>query len=186
LVLRVDIDSTLCFDDAMSKRPLSDPRSPVQEGGSSPLVPILLLAALVALLSWGWRQDWTRDAPAEDGTTSLPVAADQATPDIDELAANPPPQRAKANLAVYFTEQDYPASAIRKEEQGSVAFRLAVSRLGRVTECQIVESSGSSTLDATTCRLLRSRARFIPAKDASGNQVPDTSSGRIKWVLPPA
>ncbi|MBA3677024.1 MAG: TonB family protein [Sphingosinicella sp.] len=94
------------------------------------------------------------------------------------------PARAKTNLASYVTNDDYPPSAVRAEEQGTTGFRLTVGPNGRVTNCEITSSSGSSSLDSTTCRLMRSRARFTPATDSTGSTTTDTVSSRIRWVLP--
>ncbi len=55
---------------------------------------------------------------------------------------------------------------------------------GRVTDCTSSASSGSSALDATTCRLMKSRARFTPARDANGNPTTDSVANAIRWVLP--
>jgi protein TonB len=52
-----------------------------------------------------------------------------------------------------------------------------------VTNCSVTSSSGSSALDAATCRLLTSRARFTPARDSSGNPTTDTVSARIVWRI---
>jgi protein TonB len=94
------------------------------------------------------------------------------------------PARARANLASYVSNDDYPSAAIRNGEQGTTGFELTVGSNGRVTDCTITSSSGSSTLDAATCRLMRSRARFTPARDNQGNPTTDTVSSRIRWVLP--
>jgi protein TonB len=94
------------------------------------------------------------------------------------------PARAKANLQSLFSTDDYPASALRSGEQGTTGFRLSVGANGRVTDCQITASSGSSALDSATCRLLRTRARFTPAIDSNGNATSDSVSSRIRWVLP--
>jgi len=104
-------------------------------------------------------------------------------------APPPPPQRveparARANLASYVSDADYPASAQRNEEQGTTGFRLTVGTDGRVTNCEVTSSSGSSTLDAATCNIMRRRARFTPAHDSAGNPTTDTVSSRIRWVLP--
>ena len=101
----------------------------------------------------------------------------------------PPPKRvepakAKANLASLFSDEDYPASAVRAGESGTTGFRLGVSAAGRVTECTVTSSSGSSALDQTTCRLLKARARFTPARDSTGAATGDTVSARIVWRLP--
>jgi protein TonB len=94
------------------------------------------------------------------------------------------PARAKANLASYVSDEDYPAGAARNEEQGTTRFRLAVGPDGRVTDCSVTGSSGSSALDSTTCKLMRQRARFKPAMDSSGRPTGDTVSSAIRWVLP--
>jgi TonB family protein len=87
-------------------------------------------------------------------------------------------------LVRLVTSGDYPAEAIQNREQGLVAFRLTVGVNGRVTACDILSSSGSALLDASTCRIMRSRGRFRPARDASGNAVADTIESRIDWRIP--
>jgi len=96
------------------------------------------------------------------------------------------PARAKANLTSLFSDLDYPAAAVAAREQGEVAFALDIGANGRVTDCTVTRSSGSSALDDTTCRLIRSRARFTPALDATGATVSDHLAGKIIWRLPPA
>ena len=94
------------------------------------------------------------------------------------------PAKARANLPSLFSDEDYPASAIRSGESGTTGFSLEIGPNGRVTNCTITSSSGSSSLDATTCRLLKSRARFTPARDSAGNATSDTVRSRIVWRLP--
>jgi len=120
-----------------------------------------------------------REAPPPVITPTAPPAPPPAPP-----APKIEPAKARANLASYVSNDDYPSSAIRNEEQGLTVFTLEVGPNGRVSNCTITQSSGSSTLDSTTCRLMRSRARFTPATDSSGNKVSDTVTGRIRWVLP--
>ncbi|HEX8215928.1 MAG TPA: energy transducer TonB, partial [Allosphingosinicella sp.] len=55
---------------------------------------------------------------------------------------------------------------------------------GRVTGCVIRESSGSSVLDAATCRLLVQRARYAPAEDSQGRRTADVAAVAIVWGLP--
>jgi protein TonB len=94
------------------------------------------------------------------------------------------PARARANLASYVSDADYPDSAIRAEESGTTGFRLEIGANGRVSNCTITSSSGSSALDNATCRIMRSRARFTPAQDSNGQPTTDTTSARITWRLP--
>jgi protein TonB len=95
-----------------------------------------------------------------------------------------PPQRARANLNSYFSSDDYPAAALRGNDQGTVGFSLTIGTNGRVTACSVTSSSGSSALDSATCRILRSRARYTPARDSSGNATSGRDSGRVTWRLP--
>jgi protein TonB len=118
-----------------------------------------------------------------------PVITPTAPPAPPPPAPPPPPRtvepaRARANLASYASDADYPASAIRAEEQGTTGFRLNVGPDGRVTACTVTSSSGSSALDQTTCRIMRARARFTPARDDHGQPTSDSVAGRIRWVLP--
>jgi TonB family protein len=102
-----------------------------------------------------------------------PAPASRATP-------------ARAALTSYFSDDDYPASAMRAEEEGNVSFNLTISREGTVSDCVITSSSGSAALDETTCRVLRERARYTPAMDARGHAVAGSDNGRVTWRLPPA
>jgi protein TonB len=123
-------------------------------------------------------------------TPPAPVVRTEPPP-IPVAKADPPPPakkiepaRAKANLASYVSDEDYPTTAVRNEEQGTTRFRLVVAPDGKVRECSVTSSSGSSALDATTCRLMKQRARFTPARDSDGRATGDTVASAIRWVLP--
>lgn len=88
------------------------------------------------------------------------------------------------NPGQWVLPSDYPAAALRANEQGSTAFKLAIDSSGAVRQCQITGSSGSSTLDEATCRLIRQRANFKPATDAQNNPIEGNYSNRVRWVLP--
>ena len=96
-----------------------------------------------------------------------------------------PLARAQVDLADFITDSDYPLRARRDEEQGTVAFQVSVTPGGRARRCRITSSSGSSSLDRTTCEILEERVRFTPARDAAGRAVPDSFAGRVRWALPP-
>ena len=94
------------------------------------------------------------------------------------------PRRAVPTYLAVITNDDYPSAAIRAEEQGVSLYRLDVGPNGRASGCTITGSSGSPALDSATCRLLRSRLRFRPARDAEGTAIADTFSGKIVWRMP--
>ena len=107
------------------------------------------------------------------------------------LLAHPPlelaaPPQAKAPLPVLFFFEDYPASALAARQQGIVEADIGIGPDGRVHSCAIVLSSRSAALDSTTCRLLRARARFMPARNADGAAVPAGQRVRLTWTLPQA
>jgi protein TonB len=92
--------------------------------------------------------------------------------------------KAQGNLLGLLSEEDYPASALRNEEQGTVTVVLAIGTNGRVTGCNVSSSSGSSALDSATCRLFQRRARFTPARDSNGQPTTDSYTQRVTWRLP--
>lgn len=94
--------------------------------------------------------------------------------------------QARGSLPALFSVADYPAAALRAGEQGRTAYRLDIGANGRVTGCTITKTSGSAALDNTTCRILRSRARFVPARDAEGKATVDTFEAATEWRLPQA
>jgi protein TonB len=94
------------------------------------------------------------------------------------------PAKAKGSLIGLFSDADYPASAQSAGAEGTAQASLTVGPDGRVASCNITRSTGNSALDSATCNVLRRRARFTPAHDASGNAVTDTyQTPPIKWQL---
>jgi TonB family protein len=83
-----------------------------------------------------------------------------------------------------LSADDYPAAALRAEEQGRVGVRLTVSAHGLPSACTVTESSGSAILDRTTCLLFERRARFTPARDAAGETTEGSFSTAVMWQLP--
>jgi protein TonB len=121
-------------------------------------------------------------APSMNDGTPPPVVA-PPEPGTDASSATGR-ARARANLASYISPDDYPAAALRNNEQGSVAFTLDIGPDGRVAACRISQSSGSAALDSATCRIMRSRARYTPARNARGVAVADRQQATVRWALP--
>jgi protein TonB len=80
------------------------------------------------------------------------------------------------------TVDDYPRSA-RREPGGTTRLHFDVGANGRVGRCLVTASSGSSLLDAQSCRIV-SRWRFRPARDASGRPAPETLAAAFTWTPP--
>jgi len=83
-----------------------------------------------------------------------------------------------------ITMEDYPADALRQHAQGLVRVALDIDENGRVTACKIVTSSGYPSLDAATCRILSTRARFTAAIDETGHPTKDVLTTQIDWRIP--
>lgn len=117
----------------------------------------------------GWMALCLRDLMREDRGTGRP-------------AVHAPAPRGP--IDTYFTNDDYPAAALRAEEQGEVAVALTISARGRVSDCTIAASSGSAALDRATCALLNRRARFHPALDADALATQGIYRTTVTWRIP--
>ncbi|WP_051531801.1 energy transducer TonB [Sphingomonas sp. URHD0057] len=144
-----------------------DPRSPVQPPPSS--APYLLAAAVIAIALWGIQQARIQDI----------------APDTDRIppSAAPPPPKISDPRQI-FSADDYPAEAQSKGEQGTAQAKLTVDTAGRVTDCVLIRKTGSRSLDEATCRILKNRARFKPARDSQGDPMTDiVVTPPITWRL---
>ncbi|WP_186728785.1 energy transducer TonB [Sphingomonas panacisoli] len=88
------------------------------------------------------------------------------------------------NLASLITPDDYPPAALRANLMGRTVVALKISAHGLVSDCAVTGSSGSADLDDATCRVMRVRARFTPAKDGSGRPTRDSYNTNILWQIP--
>ena len=105
-------------------------------------------------------------------------------------SAPPPPRFTAKNASPkgrpgdWATDNDYPTSAMREQKQGVTGFRVSIGPEGRVTDCSVTRSSGSSELDETTCKLITRRARFTPAMDGDGRPTTGAYSSSVRWQIP--
>jgi TonB family protein len=84
----------------------------------------------------------------------------------------------------WVTTNDYPATALRQEIEGTASFIVSVNANGVVASCRITGSSGSSVLDEATCVNVTKRARFQPATDKNGKPISSTYANRVTWRIP--
>ena len=106
-----------------------------------------------------------------------------ARPTAPPPAATPPAPPSDWPPFSRFSDDDYPAAAMRGDEQGTTRYRIQIGADGRVSRCTITGSSGSNALDQTTCRIVRARTRFAPARDSRGRPVTDTREGEVTWRM---
>ncbi len=86
--------------------------------------------------------------------------------------------------ATWTSDRDYPSGALRRREEGTVGFRLLIGPIGRVAQCGITESSGSSDLDKGTCEIIAAHSKFKPAIDEAGQRSYNFFDGHLTWILP--
>lgn len=119
--------------------------------------------------------------PYPPAPPTMPLAPPPPAPPL----VNPPGVAAKpvGSPGQWVTPDDYPADSRRAGETGRVIIRLALDRLGRPYRCWVVQSSGSDRLDATTCYLMQSRARFTPAMGLDGKSIEWTYQLSMRWTI---
>ncbi|BDW81919.1 hypothetical protein MACH24_13570 [Erythrobacter sp. Dej080120_24] len=113
------------------------------------------------------------------GPVDFGIPKPSPTPVFDPVAAAP-----MGNPGRWITDRDYRPSWINRGYSGRAGFTLQIDAQGRVTNCSITRSTGHDALDEATCRLLRQRAEFSPAKDSSGRIVPGSYSSSVNWRIP--
>lgn len=119
--------------------------------------------------------------PVETGQlVQVPVIV----PDPVPSRIAPKSARPRNAASGWVTTDDYPSSALRRGEQGTVRFELSIGANGKVEACRVTATSGSSALDAATCKYVSSRARFEPATDGTGARATGSYSSSVTWVIP--
>lgn len=123
--------------------------------------------------------------PVRQLPAPMPVIIDPPPP---RLAAPPPPPapslvrpaypRNQAWWARYF---EYPYDLDFLGEEGITAVRATINPEGRVSNCEVTESSGFEGLDTASCKAFTRYARFDPALDRNGKPTQGIFSNRIRW-----
>ena len=176
------------------------------------LIHVLLAYAFVTGLAYRFAAPAPDDLKTFDVVEPAPPAEEpapepQAAPNPSPVDVAPSPSPTRANplasaeaqgptstggssatvasliRGAFNNDSDYPSAARRREEQGTVRVAYTVGTDGRVSNCAVVQSSGSSSLDSTTCRIFERRFRYTPARDATGNPVPQTIRSTVTWRL---
>jgi len=110
--------------------------------------------------------------------TSLLSALDRCMDDLvtswgydaaEQRAATPPiPVAAPAS---WVTDKDYPQFLSRDAKGGGLNARLDIDAAGSIVGCQAQEAGGAKEFYALTCRLLKERGRYTPAKAKDGRPI---------------
>jgi periplasmic protein TonB len=113
-------------------------------------------------------------------------------PDPPKAVPPPPPPTVdkskkaspQGNPGRWASTDDYPSRDLREENEGVTRFSVQIGPNGRVSSCSVSGSSGHPSLDAATCKLVSSRAKFAPALDKDGNPTTGSYSSSVRWVIP--
>lgn len=128
------------------------------------------------------------DAPTNTITTQSNVARPDppvvappapAPPAPPAVAPSPATPRGRGNV---FSDDDYPSASRAAEEEGVARVSYVVGADGRVTQCEVVQSSGFKRLDDATCSIIQRRFRFNPAT-RDGQPVPERKTQPVRWRL---
>jgi len=100
------------------------------------------------------------------------------------VAAPPPPPPPTELKAIEKTHSlpPYPALSQRMGEQGTTLLKVAIDNTGKVTECTVMTSSGSTRLDAAAVEYVKANWRWQPPTQA-GKPVSATTEVSVKWDL---
>lgn len=90
----------------------------------------------------------------------------------------------KGNPGQFFSEDAYPAEAIRLREEGRVVAKLWIDTTGKVASCTVQTSSGSRSLDQATCDVALEKVVFEPARDRKGQAIAASYMLPVRWALP--
>lgn len=81
-------------------------------------------------------------------------------------------------------QQDYPSTALRNEEQGTVTMHIEIGEDGSVRKCEVTQPSGSAALDEAACRGMEEHARYEPARNHAGEPIADSTIQSVRYLLP--
>ena len=101
------------------------------------------------------------------------VTATKDPPRPAEVRPPPPPAvtvAVKPKPGRRFDKPEYPPASIRAQEHGEVTVSVCVDTEGRMTNVQLVKSSGFPRLDDATVKSLP-RTRLDPAKGSDGKPI---------------
>jgi TonB family protein len=131
----------------------------------------------------------TATTPCVDAAPqAAPVFAPPPSPPPPKLRSPPVPNPDTIKFRAVMisgdvTDDDYPASAIRNEEEGTVFITFRINETGRVDQCSA--DGATPSLQEVSCRIVTERFTYRPARDVRGNALPQWNTQRITWRIPP-
>jgi hypothetical protein len=88
------------------------------------------------------------------------------------------------NLRNWFDPDDMPVDAMqRASAHWEVGVRVEVDSLGRIMKCLVEATSNMQSLDDLSCRLIKKRAHFRPARWIDGSPIAGSYSTSVAWSV---
>lgn len=122
----------------------------------------------------------TKARAAAVAKAPVPVPAPTPTPTPASSGTDPQPI---GNIGDWFPADSYPPQARALGLEGRIVFTLDIDARGRITQCHILEGSGSDLLDSATCTQAIINGRFRAGRDAAGNPVAKAWKSSMRWKL---
>lgn len=97
-----------------------------------------------------------------------------------KLKTRPVPSNSKLS---WITPQDYPERAVRNRAAGITIARLNISAKGRVEDCVAINPDPQTGFGEAVCKAVTKRAKFRPATDAEGKDVPAPYVVIMRFVI---
>lgn len=152
-------------------------------------VGIVVLACVVTISALVWQGiGAARKAIVERAATDRQAArqvADAVRRDARSTRSGQPANAAERmptdNPAAWITADDYPAEALRNNEEGTVSITWVVGSDGRVSDCAATTSSGHASLDRAACAAIMRNGRYVAVPPATP---PRIFTRRVVWKIP--
>ncbi|TVV70264.1 energy transducer TonB [Sphingomonas solaris] len=157
-------------------------------------VAIGLVVLLHALLGYAFITGLAYNVVKKIASDTKVFDVAEEPPPPEEVPPPPPPPRPsqasaatpRGDVSSWVTTEDYPSRALREGTEGVTAVAWDVDASGRVVNCRVTASSGSSELDDAACKNITRRGRYKPALDSNGAAIASTSgyNRRVRWQIP--
>jgi TonB family protein len=90
----------------------------------------------------------------------------------------------QGGVSQFFKSGDYPDDALRAGRMGVTGVRYWVGVDGKLSDCRVISSSGTESIDSQTCAVLERRGHLAPALDSAKQPLRSLSSTEIVWAIP--
>ncbi|MES2986496.1 MAG: TonB family protein [Pseudomonadota bacterium] len=121
--------------------------------------------------------------PLETKPDAAALAAACAALTAKGVPATVVPARATNDPSRWVDYGDYPRNVTNRAKKGTVQLVYEINETGRVSTCQVFETSGEDAIDNVICASITARARFAPAT-YKGSPVSAIGTNFVSYDIP--